>query len=188
MQLFLSKMIERKIILDKALRNGLTLSCVSIVYMLLSNLLTKIPNIILANSVSMVLWGVKFCLCIGLLRKFMKALMLEQKECERGDIYRLGLYTSSCSALIIAAFNLAYIKWITPNAFREALDVLKESGNMLPPGTISQVEAMLPNMPAIAFVSMLIYCIILGIIFSAIISRTLISDNPFKDSQDEEEW
>lgn len=188
---YLLQMIDKRIIWEEAGRKGLLLGCVSIIYMLLSNLTDLIgidggTSLLIFKIFSPILWLGKTFLCIWLLWRFMKGFAASNKDIDNSDSYRFGANTSFCSALVIAAFTLAYFLFIRPDAYKDAIQEVIGT-NSLPEASISALESMVPSMPGISFVSTFLYCWLLGVVLSLIFSRNIPSRNPFSREQ-EEEW
>ena len=86
------------------------------------------------------------------------------------------------SALLYSAFYLAYVSFIAPDTFEQALSVL-EDNPMMDSNSMSAIEDMIPKMPTISFFVNLIWCWLFGTVLAAIFSRNVASKNPFTDEQ-----
>ena len=90
--------------------------------------------------------------------------------------------TALLSALLYSAFYLAYVSFIAPDTFEQALSVL-EDNPMMDSNSMSMIEDMIPKMPTISFFVNLIWCWLFGTVLAAIFSRNVASQNPFTDEQ-----
>ena len=189
-------MIERKTIWEEASRKGLILGIITITYLILGLFLDKLiagggARAVIGNVLTTVLWIVKTTVCIYLLYKFISRFRLDNAEAERSDCYRFGSTLSFLSALLYSAFYLAYVLFINPTIFSDAVSMMD---GMLPAEALESAQNMLPSMPAIGFFSNLIYCWLFGVILSLIFSRT--GEDIFRDGntdnsegqKEEEEW
>ena len=179
-------MTEKKNIMwESAGKAGLVLGGVSIVYLLLTMLLGKVAengSAILMGLVNGLLWLAKFIACIYLMRLFMRKFAVAEPEADRNRVFRFGMITALLSALLYSAFYLAYVSFIAPDTFSQALDILADNP-MMDSNSMSAVEEMIPRMPTISFFGNLIYCWLFGTILSAIFSASIRPQNPFTDNQ-----
>lgn len=179
-------MTEKKNIMwESAGKAGLVLGGVSIVYLLLTMLLGKVAEngpAVLMGLVNGLLWLAKFIACIYLLRLFMRKFAAAEPEADRNRVFRFGMITALLSALLYSAFYLAYVSFIAPDTFSQALDILADNP-MMDSNSMSAVEEMIPRMPTISFFGNLIYCWLFGTILSAIFSASIRPQNPFTDNQ-----
>lgn len=178
-------MADKKSFWEDAGRSGLIMGIIPIVYMLISMLVAKIPGenamlAILAGVLDMLLWAAKFAFCIYMFKVCLKSYSAGNPEAGHDDVFKFGAATAFLSALIYAAFYLAFVLFIQPDVFTTAVETLKENP-MMDANSLAMVENMIPKMPSISFFTQLIYCSIWGIVLSAIFSRNIPSDNPFSD-------
>ena len=174
---------------EEASKAGLVLGLVSTAYLFATQLLGKADmSAILMMFINMLLWAVKFGLCIWMMMFFMKKFSKENQEADNSCIFRLGIMISVLSALVYAAASFANIAYISADTFTEQMDLL--IGQMAPAldtNTTAQMDKMMENMPQITFFSNLIYCFIYGTVLSFILSRNIPSRNPFAD-HNSDEW
>lgn len=183
-------MTEKKSIWEAAGRAGLILGCVPIAYMLISMLVEKIPTGALTALLSFVLWAAKFIMCIYIVRMFLKAYSKNVPEAGHDEVFKFGVATTLLSSLIFAAFYLAYVLFIQPDIFTNVIETIKESPLIDPNDqsiqeSLKMMESILPRMPRISFFTQLIYGSLWGVILSAIFSRNIPAENPFKDDANE---
>ncbi len=176
-------MVERHSIWDSAAKAGLVLGGICVLYLALTSLtgLAISGNAALAaviGIVNVLLWAAKFFGCIFLLRFFMLRWSVRNPDADNSDVFRFGRVTSLLSALVYSGCYLAYVSFINPGIFSEAMELL--TGNpMMDSAALEAMENMVPMMPTYAFFGNLIYCWLFGTILSAIYSRNIPPKNPF---------
>ena len=180
----MEKRISRKDLWDGAGKAGLVLGLVSSAYVVLTYLLTKLTGstgtALLATLLNFLLWAAKFGGCIFLMKYFMTKFANAHPGADNSDTFRFGMLTAFLSALIFSAFDLAYVTWVAPDTFSNAIEMAQESyGSLLPAESLEAMENM--NFGSITFFTNLIYCFIFGTVLSAILSRNIPSRNPFAD-------
>lgn len=185
---------SRKDLWDAAGKAGLVLGLVSTAYVLISGLLASLNGstgmALLSTLLAFILWAAKFAGCILLMRFFMKRFTAAHPGVDNSDTFRFGMVTALLSALIFAAFDMAYLTWIAPDTMSQAMETIQQSyGSMMPAESLEAMENM--NFGVISFFTNLIYCFLFGTVLSAILSRNIPSRNPFagferKDTPDEQ--
>jgi len=175
---------SRKDLWDAAGKAGLVLGLVSSAYVLVSALLTKMAGstgmALLSTLLAFIFWAAKFAGCILLMKFFMKKFAAAHPGIDNSGTFRFGMVTALLSALIFAAFDMAYMTWIAPDTMTQAMETIQESyGSMLPAESLEMMENM--NFGVITFFTNLIYCFLFGTVLSAILSRNIPSRNPFAE-------
>ena len=174
---------SRKDLWDAAGKAGLVLGLVSSAYVLVSALLTKLAGgtgmAFLTTILAFALWAAKFAGCILLMKFFMKRFADAHPGVDNSDTFKFGMVTALLSALIFAAFDMAYMTWIAPDTMSQALEMIQESsyGSMLPAESLEAMENI--NFGTVTFFTNLVYCFLFGTVLSAILSRNIPSRNPF---------
>lgn len=182
----MEKPVSRKDFWDGAGKAGLVLGLVSCAYVLLTSLLTKLngsTGMAFASTIlGFFLWAAKFAGCILLMKLFMKRFADSHPGVDNSDTFRFGMAVAFLSALIFSAFDLAWLTWVAPDTFSQAMEAIQESyGSMFPAESLEAMEEM--NFGTISFFTNLIYCFLFGMILSAILSRNIPSRNPFMDNR-----
>ena len=178
--------MERKIVWNDALRSGLVLGGVSILYLVINMLLEKISGgaaaRVLVNVGGVLLWAFKLYICIRLFKLFMlRFAAAHEGEVTTSDTFRFGFATALLSALLFSAFYLAWVSFIQPDLFTDALDAAREAySNILTSDQLDSFEEFGSKMGGILFVANLIYCTAFGTVLSAIFSRNIPPRNPFE--------
>ena len=176
--------IPRKDLWDSAGKAGLVLGLVSSAYVVITYLLAKVSGstgtALLVTLLNFLLWAAKFVGCIYLMKLFMTKYAAAHPGLDNSDTFRFGMVTAFLSALIFAAFDLAYVTWIAPDTYSQAIEAATEAyGSMLPAESIEAMQEI--NIGQVSFFTNLIYCFIFGTVLSAILSRNIPSRNPFAD-------
>ena len=180
--------MERKTVWNDAGRSGLVLGGVSAAYMVLNLLLGKINGgtaaSVLVNVASLLLWVVKFVLCIKLMKLFMQKFADSREGVTNGDSFRFGTATALLSAMVYSAFSLAWVTFIQPDLYTEAFAAAFDSlSSNLTSAQIEALEELPGKMPAISFFANLVWCWLFGTVLAAIFSRNIPPRNPFADNQ-----
>jgi len=181
-------MAEKNIIWESAGKAGLVLGGVSILYMLCTMLTGKLAESVEGFAVALpallnfLLWACKFGACIYLMKLFMTRYSQADPAADNAAVFRFGMLTALFSALLYSAFYLAYTTFIAPDAFEKSLDVLR-SNPYVDSATMSQMEEIIPRMPTISFFLNFFYCWLFGTVLSAIFSKNIPPQNPFRDNQ-----
>ena len=176
---------QKNIIWESAGKAGLVLGGVSIVYMLCVMLTGKVAEngpVVLMSVVNVLLWMLKFAACIYLMRFFMLRFSQADQSADNGRVFRFGTLTALLSALLYSAFYMAYVSFIAPDTFSQALEVLQDNP-FLDSNSMSAIEEMMPKMPTISFFANLVWCWLFGTVLAAIFSRSIPPQNPFTDKQ-----
>lgn len=178
----MEKRISRKDLWDSAGKAGLVLGLVSSLYVVITYLLTKLSGstgtALLVTVLNFLLWAAKFGGCIYLMKLFMTKYAASHPGLDNSDTFRFGMVTAFLSALIFSAFDLAYVTWIAPDTYAQAIEAAAEAyGNFLPAESLEAMQDI--NMGQVSFFTNLIYCFLFGTVLSAILSRNIPSRNPF---------
>lgn len=181
-------MIQQKIVWNDAMRGGLVLGGVSIVYMICNLLLTEAAGAssaavsVIASVGSVLLWVFKFLLCLQLFKRFMQRFASSHEEVTNRDTFRYGVVVALLSALVYSAFYLAWVTLIQPDALAESLDLAREAyASIMTADQLESFEEMLPKLPGMTFFLNFIYCFLFGTVLSSIYSRNIPSRNPFSE-------
>ena len=180
-------MTEKNTMWNSAARSGLVLGCISIVCLMANNFLAKPAGstgaAVVTGVASTLLWIAKIAVCIILMRRFILSFASETGA-TRSEARSFGRKTALLSALLYSGFYLAYVLYINPDIFTDALSSVAESG-MIPSDQMDLAESMKGKMPRYTFICNLIYCYLFGAVLSLIFSSG-VSDNPFdQEKQDQ---
>ena len=177
--------LDKKVIWDMASEAGLALGVTTCVIFLLQSVTSfesaSVALNLTGSVLGLLLWAAKFFGCIWLMKFFMKKLCLENPGADNIDTRRMGIAAAALSAIICAAFQLAYANFINPELYSEAMDTAISSySNMLTSDEVSKLEELKGSLGNISFFTNLIYCFVYGWILSLILSKNIPSQNPFE--------
>lgn len=182
---------ERINIWNEAAIPGLVLGLVSIAYMVVNMLTSRLAGTggtaFLIGLLGFVLWAAKIAACILLLRHFLLAFSRRNPSADNHSVFHFGMVVALYSALLYSGFYLVYVLYIDPDMIASSMEAAMSAySGMMDSNMISAMENMQGSMPAIGFFSNLIWCWLFGTVLSAIFSRNIpapIQDDPFKDNQ-----
>jgi len=176
--------LSRKEFWDGALKAGLVLGLVAIVYTLAEEFLQQhvqgqIGGLVF-SLVTFFLWAAKFAGCILLMRMFMSRFAAKKTDSLRQDVRRYGTAIALTSALLYSGFILFWSKYVDTEMFsRNFEQIMAGYSSMLDSNTMSMMEGLEAKMPVIAFFSNFIYCFLFGTILSSILANSICKNDPF---------
>lgn len=173
--------IDNRTIWNNAAKTALVFAAVTIVCNLLKRGLAALnpPSFLLLLG-SGVLWAAEFVGCIYLMIFFMKKLVGNYEGVINADTYKYGRRIALLSAILISSVEFLILYFSPEEKLQEMIDtMLAGYASMFDSNTLSVMEETLQNLPAITFVSNLIYCFLYGTILSAILSRSIPQPDPF---------
>ncbi len=171
-----------------AARDGLILAAVTVVVSTLT-FLTK-------NSfLSTLLWLVKLVGSIWVLRVLMHRYGQDHPD---ESTFGYGVIVCVCSALVCAIWAFAEYQFLFPEAVAEAFDQMfqtfEQMGSSIPEEFTDVMLRMQDNYAQINCISTFFWCTLLGLLFSAILSRvdaarkSVFTDEEMKQNRDEDEF
>ena len=113
--------ITTGILLNKAGIAGIVLGLVSTAYIFISTGIASITSPVLNTLLTILLWTVKFVLCIWLMIFFMKRLAKSYDNVTNSTTFKFGTTVAACSALIFAAASLANVTIIVQKEVADRL-------------------------------------------------------------------
>ena len=167
---------------------GLMLGMISSTNMFIGQYLSTIQmSKFMITAAGGLLWCAETAGCIGLMYFYRKKFTLENPSECRKTIYRLGMAIAFFSALLYAAVSFANIAYFSVEYYSSASqEIIQNAAPSLDSNSRTLLAKFLENLPQIAFFSNLIYCFIFGTVASAIISRSIFSNNAFPENSIEE--
>ena len=174
--------MDKKSLWNEAGLPGLVLGLVPIACMAVNQICNG------SGVLSVLVWILKFGGCIYLMYFFLKRFLLGHDEAGRSDVFRFGLVVALLSALVCAGCQLAYVLLINPDMYEEAVESALNSGlsSQLDSNSLAAFEEMIPRLPVLSFFANLVYCFLFGLVVSAIVSSSLVSNNPFDDNKEQQ--
>lgn len=177
--------ITTGILLNKAGIAGIVLGLVSTAYIFISTGIASITSPVLNTLLTILLWTVKFVLCIWLMIFFMKRLAKSYGNVTNSTTFKFGTTVAACSALIFAAASLANVTIINPDLISRQMEaVVQILGSKADSNTLAALGDMEESMPEIVFFSNLFYCFLYGVVLSLILSRRIPSNDPFANLEE----
>lgn len=177
--------ITTGILLNKAGIAGIVLGLVSTAYIFISTGIASITSPVLNTLLTILLWTVKFVLCIWLMIFFMKRLAKSYDNVTNSTTFKFGTTVAACSALIFAAASLANVTIINPDLISRQMEaVVQILGSKADSNTLAALGDMEESMPEIVFFSNLFYCFLYGVVLSLILSRRIPSNDPFANLEE----
>ena len=177
--------ITTGILLNKAGIAGIVLGLVSTAYIFISTGIASITSPVLNTLLTILLWTVKFVLCIWLMIFFMKRLAKSYDNVTNSTTFKFGTTVAACSALIFAAASLANVTIINPDLISRQMEaVVQILGSKADSNTLAALGDMEESMPGIVFFSNLFYCFRYGVVLSLILSRRIPSNDPFANLEE----
>ncbi len=166
--------------------DGLILSSVTIITMLLSSILGEKPNFI----VSMLIWIVKFGGSLYLLYYLMKKYSNNFDTISYGQSFSYGFLVCVFSSIVCACFGYVLVEFLFPEQTEMAIAQTRQMLGSTPGYTEDVKETMnkiLGNYSWYMLFGQLIYLTIFGAIASSITANYTKKTNPFTDSQTNQE-
>lgn len=179
--------MEKTNVWNDALRTGLVLGGISIIYTVINILLGKAGGgtavSVLVNVGGVLLWIAKIVLCIYLFKAFMLKFSKAHEGVSNGDTFRYGVAMAVLSAVLFSAFYLAWMTLIQPDMISDAIAVARDAyADILPSDQLDSFDELAPKLPGMMFFGNLIYCTLFGTVLSAIFSRSIPPRNPFTEN------
>lgn len=176
--------MEKRSVWNQAAVPGLVLGGVSIAYELSGLAVGFIKMPLLSGAIGLLLWIAKFVGCILLLKAFMKKYAANNSNATHADIIRFGLVTTLLSAIVYSGLYLAYTIYIVPDVLDQSVDMVTSLySNKMSAKDIGQIENLKADLPKYICVFNFLRCLFFGVLFSTILSRSIVSSNPFKDNE-----
>lgn len=181
--------LSKAILWNEGGKAALAIGIIPIIYSLTTNLIAELNGngafmAALAAFLNVFLWALKFFGCILLMRLFMKKLVSKYPSADNRTTFKYGTIISFLSALIVAAYNLAYTLMMPAEEIRSMFD--KALGNniaMLDLNTKNMLDKTIDAFPVYYFFITLIYCFIFGYILSLFLAKDIPSRNPFEGNR-----
>ena len=155
---------------------GLVLGAISSAYLFAGQLISgDLSQVTLWQQIlSLILWGIKFALCIFIMRSAMTRFAYENKEAGMKQVFRMGVLTALLSSLVFSGFYLANMLYISPEYYNEVFGtMISQMSAEMDSNSKATLDELAPMIPQITFISNLIYCFLFGVVLSGILSRKI---------------
>lgn len=163
---------------SEAAKYGLILASVSVVI----NLVTSIFH--LPGAVNILLSAVKLCASVYIVHYAVKRNADSWEYISYGQSFRYGMAICSLSAVVCTLFVLLTYTVILPGSMESMLNEVFSQLDSMGMANAIDYDNMLKALPAYIVLSQLVYCIICGLVVSAIIAPLArkTDSNPFGNS------
>ena len=169
---------------------GLALGTVSAVYLFAGQLIAGdlAPATLWKQAITIVLWAVKFFGCIWLMNFFMKKFARENEGIDNKTLFRMGMMTALLSSLMFSAIYLANMLYISADFYEQVFQTaLQQMASSLDSNSMSALSKIMDRLPQITFCYYFTYCFLFGTVLSAILSRNILTKNPFASNNSDEQ-
>ncbi len=167
--------ISKGVLWNEAAKTGVLLGIVPVVYMFLTQLVSKVGagHAVISAFVNFILWAVKFGGCIWLMMVFMKKFAADFRA-DNSETFKFGCIVALCSSVIVSAVSLANVLVINPDLLASQMDaVISAYSSSLDSNSMQMLDKVSGVLPEITFFSNLIYCFLFGVVLSLILSRSI---------------
>ena len=171
-------------------RAGLALGTVSAVYLFAGQFIAGdlAPVTFWKQALALVLWVVKFVGCIWLMNFFMKKFARENEGIDNKSLFRMGMLTALLSALMFSAVYLANMLYISADFYNEVFQAaIQQMASSLDSNSMSILGKIVDRLPQITFIYYFTYCFLYGTVLAAILSRNILTQNPFTSNNTDEQ-
>lgn len=181
----MKEIANKKDILNYSSLTALILSVVCVASSLCSFGLSKITG--MPTSIQMILsfviWLVKFVGCIWIMKYFMARLVSDFVKVTNKMTFKLGIYASFFSAILIGVYTLLHIQVIiTPEVYEESfIQAIGPTYSMLDSNSQKALNDLIPELSTISMISTFLYCFIYGVVLSSILSSRIPKADVFSE-------
>ena len=169
---------------------GLILGVVSSAYLFSGQLIAGdlTPATVWQQVLSLVLWAIKFTLCIWIMKYSMTKFAHENRDADKKQVFKMGVAAALLSALVFSGIYLANMQYISADYYNQIIDTfVQEMSANLDSNSMASLNKLLPMLPQILFFSNFIYCFLFGTALSAILSRKVVTQDPFNEFKSDEQ-
>ncbi len=140
----------------------------------------------LASFLGWIMWIVQLVATVWMLVRFMKRFSkknaAENGSTTYGQAFTYGFLVSLCSAVVIAVYAYFDVKFINAETISTAMEAARQQ--MAGMGQEEILDKVLDNLPFITLVGRLVWCTILGVVFSAIIANSCKIEGAAESTED----
>ena len=135
----------------------------------------------LVTAAAIILWAVEFFGCILLMKKYMLDLRDKYDGATMEDVYHFGRRVALLSGLILAAVDAILIMKLPPETVENVVSELSTAvSTKLGSGYEGEVGRFVDKLPLYTFIGQWLYCFLYGSLLSAIMSRYIFLQGPFR--------
>ena len=171
---------QKKILWNKAARNGLVLGLFTALCRIVSGALTSGDASAGTAVLNGIIWLLQTGGCIWLMKFLMERLVTQYDGVDNGDTARYGRMLALTSSMIFAAAMFFFVAFADPEFVSGQMDLIYQLyGEHLDENTRSYLKTIENNYTKIMFFSTWIYSWLYGVILSAILSISIPKKDPF---------
>ena len=135
----------------------------------------------LVQAAAIILWAVEFFGCILLMKKYMLDLRDKYDGATIEDVYHFGRRVALLSGLILAAVDAVLIMKLPPETVESVVSELNTAvSSKMGSGYEGEVGRFVDKLPLYTFFGQWLYCFLYGSLLSAIMSRYIFLQGPFR--------
>lgn len=176
---------QKKILWNKAAKNGLVLGLFTAVCRILSQGISQSDASTGTVVLNATIWLVQTGGCIWIMKFLMERLVGQFDGVDNRDTARYGRLLALTSSLIFAACMLFYVVLLAPGTVSEQMDLIyKLYGQYMDENMRASLKSIENNYPQIMFFSTWLYSWLYGIVLSAILSISIPRKAPFAGFMD----
>ena len=168
---------------------GLALGAISSAYLFAGQLIAGnlSPATLWQQVLSLILWGLKFAMCILIMKLSMAKYAYETKASDKKQIFKMGVAAALLSSLVYSGFYLANMLYISPEFYNMVFETtINEMSASIDSNSAAALEKLKAYLPQIVFLSNFIYCFLFGTVLSAILSRNISPKDPLAEFKTEQ--
>ena len=179
--IFVGMKLDSKTLWNEAGRVGLVFGGFSSLCLLLKEGAALTNSMFLTQAAGIILWAVEFFGCILLMKKYMLDLRDKYDDVTMVDAYRFGRRVALLSGLILAAVDALIIMKMPQET---VTSVMSELSAAMPAGmghvSEDDLGRLVDKLPLYTFLGQWLYCFLYGSLLSAIMSRYIFLQDPFR--------
>ncbi|MCI1780072.1 MAG: DUF4199 domain-containing protein [Bacteroidales bacterium] len=158
--------------------DGLLLSLVTIIYILIGSLFPKMPGVL-----RFLVWAIKFTAVIYILRYFMKEYFKHSDTVSYGQSFNYGFIICIFSSIVCAAFAFANSMWLFADQTTAGITAIQQafSGGNYTEEQEDAISNVLKHMPQYLLFGSFLYYLLIGTIITSIMANYTKKDNIFTD-------
>ena len=139
----------------------------------------------LVQAAAIILWAVEFFGCILLMKKYMLDLRDKYDGATVEDLYHFGRRVALLSGLILAAVDAFITMKIPPETVENVVSELSTAvSSQFGSDYEGEVSRFVDKLPLYTFIGQWLYCFLYGSLLSAIMSRYIFLQGPFRGGDD----
>jgi hypothetical protein len=178
--------LDSKTLWNEAGRVGFVLGGFSSLCLLLKEGAGLTGSTFLVQAAAIILWAVEFFGCILLMKKYMLDLRDKFDGVSIADAYHFGRRVALLSGLILASVDAFVIMKMPEETIASVVSELTAAvGAQFGNVSEDEVGRIVDKLPLYTFIFQWLYCFLYGSLLSAILSRYIFIQEPFRKDRDD---